>query len=58
MSGPAALSPPLIDEALDWVSETTGTVIPLADLLYSDVYARLMASVQRGVYLGIHEAAG
>jgi hypothetical protein len=50
--------PPTIDGALDWVFEKTGTVIPLADFLYSDVYERLMDSVQRGVYLGIHEAAG
>ena len=33
-------------------------VIPLADFLYSDVYDRLMGSVQRGVYLGIHDVAG
>jgi hypothetical protein len=33
-------------------------VIPLGDFLYADVYARLMSDVQRGVYLGIHEAAG
>ena len=50
--------PPTIDAALDWVFEQTGTVIPLADFLYADVYDRLMGSVQRGVYVGIHEAAG
>ena len=50
--------PPTIDEALDWVFDQTGTVVPLADFLYADVYARLMEHVQRGVYLGIHEAAG
>lgn len=50
--------PPTIDEALDWVFDKTGTVIPLADFVYADPYARLMGSVQRGVYLGIHEAAG
>jgi len=50
--------PPTIDAALDWVLDTTGTVIPLADFLYTDVYDRLMSDVQRGVYLGIHEAAG
>lgn len=50
--------PPTIDEALDWVFDQTGTVIPLADFLYTDVYDRLMGSVQRGVYLGIHDAAG
>src|SRR5512144_1762804 len=50
--------PPTVDQALDWIFERTGTVVPLADFLYVDSYARLMADVQRGVYLGIHEAAG
>jgi hypothetical protein len=50
--------PPTVDRALDWVFEQTGTVIPLADFLYADSYARLMETVQRGVYLGIHDAAG
>lgn len=50
--------PPTLDAALDWVFEQTGTVIPLADFLYVDSYERLMGSVQRGEYLGIHEAAG
>jgi len=50
--------PPTVDLALDWVFEKTGTVVPLADFLYADSYARLMESVQRGVYLGIHDAAG
>ena len=50
--------PATVDEALDWVFDQTGTVIPLADFIYADAYARLMGDVQRGVYLGIHEAAG
>ena len=50
--------PQTIDEALDAVLERTGMVIPLADFLYDDVYARLMESVQRGVYLGIHQVSG
>jgi hypothetical protein len=50
--------PPTVDAALDWVFDQTGTVIPLADFLYADVRDRLMADVQRGVYLGLHEAAG
>jgi len=50
--------PPTVDKALDWVFDQTGTVIPLADFLYGDVYARLMGNVQRGAYLGLHEAAG
>jgi hypothetical protein len=50
--------PPTIDEALDWVFGQTGTVVPLADFLYANPYDRLMGDVQRGVYLGVHEAAG
>ncbi len=50
--------PATVDEALDWIFEKTGTVVPLADFLYADSYTRLMADVQRGVYLGIHDAAG
>ena len=50
--------PPTIDGALDWAFEQTGTVIPLADFIYADPYARMMANVQRGVYLGIHDVAG
>jgi hypothetical protein len=50
--------PPTIDGALDWAYDQTGTVVPLADFVYADPYARMMASVQRGVYLGIHDVAG
>jgi hypothetical protein len=50
--------PPTVDGALDWVFDQTGTVVPLADFLYVDVYDRMMSDVQRGVYLGVHEAAG
>ena len=47
--------PPTIDGALDAVFERTGIAIPLADFIYEDVYASLMETVQRGVYLGIHQ---
>ena len=50
--------PATVDGALDWVFAQTGTVVPLADFLYADSYERLMGGVQRGEYLGIHEAAG
>jgi hypothetical protein len=50
--------PPTVDEAMDTALERTGMVIPLADFLYTDVYDRLMGSVRRGVYLGIHDVAG
>jgi hypothetical protein len=46
--------PSTIDGALDAIFERMGMVIPLADFVYEDVYARLMESVQRGVYLGFH----
>jgi hypothetical protein len=50
--------PPTVDGAMDTALERTGMVIPLADFLYSDVYDRLMGSVHRGVYLGVHDVAG
>jgi hypothetical protein len=50
--------PAPIDDALDAVFEQTGTDVPLADFVYGDVYERLMAGVQRGAYLGIHDVAG
>ena len=40
--------PPTVDEALDWIFEQTGTVVPLADFLYADSYERLMGSVHAG----------
>jgi hypothetical protein len=51
-------APPTIDGTLDAIFDRTGMVIPLADFVYEDVYARLMESVQRGVYLGIHHVGG
>ena len=54
----SGIVPPTIDEALDWVFDQTGTVVPLADFLYADAYSRLMGSVQRGVYLGLHDVGG
>lgn len=50
--------PGTIDGALDAAFERTGLVVPLSDFLYQDVYGRLMESVQRGVYLGIHDVSG
>ena len=50
--------PPTVDGALDAVFDRTGMVIPLGDFIYEDVYAHLMESVQRGVYLGIHSVGG
>jgi hypothetical protein len=50
--------PASVDGALDWLRERTGTEIPVADFLYGDPYARMMGQVQRGVYVGLHDAAG
>ena len=49
--------PDTIDATLDALRERTGMVIPLTDFVYEDVYGRLMESVQRGVYLGIHDVS-
>ena len=46
--------PPTIDGALDAVFDRMGEVVPLGDFVYEDVYGRMMGSVLRGVYLGIH----
>jgi len=50
--------PERIDDALDAIFDQTGIVVPLADFVYTDVYDRLMAGVQRGVYLGVHDVGG
>ena len=50
--------PRTIDGMLDYVYDQTDTVIPLADFLYASAFERLMDSIQRGTYLGIHQAAG
>ena len=41
-SGPAGRCRRRSTAALDWVFDQTGTVVPLADFLYADVYDRLM----------------
>ena len=51
-------APATIDATLDELTDEYGVVLPLADLLYSDPYAVLMAGVSYGRYLGIHQAAG
>jgi hypothetical protein len=42
--------PPLVEPELEHGSR--------AELLYADVYSRLMDAVQRGVYLGLHDVGG
>jgi hypothetical protein len=51
-------APATIDATLDKLQDEYGVVLPLADILYSDPYAVLMAGVTYGRYLGIHLAAG
>lgn len=51
-------APATIDATLDAVSDEYGIVIPVSDLLYSDVYATLTEGVVYGEYQGLHQAAG
>jgi hypothetical protein len=51
-------APATIDATFDKLTDEYGMVVPLADLLYSDPYAVLMAGVTYGRYLGLHQAAG
>ena len=51
-------APGTIDATFDRLQDEYGVVLPLADLLYSDPYAVLMAGVTYGRYLGLHQAAG
>jgi hypothetical protein len=51
-------APGTIDATFDKLEDEYGVVLPLADLLYADPYAVLMASVTYGRYLGLHQAAG
>jgi hypothetical protein len=50
--------PGTIDGVLDALSADYEVFLPLADLLYADPYATMMAGVLYGKYLGIHQAAG
>jgi len=51
-------APGTIDATLDKLADEYGVEQPLADLLYADPYAVLMAGVTYGRYLGLHQAAG
>ncbi len=48
--------PATIDETLEVASERYGVTVPLADLLYSDLYSTLITKAQTGQYLGLHRA--
>lgn len=47
-----------IDEAIDFVFETFGFSIPLADLVYADPYAVLIENVDKGYFVGQHKIDG
>ncbi len=47
-----------IDEAIDFVFETFGFSVPLADLVYSDPYAVLIESIDKGSFVGQHKVDG
>jgi hypothetical protein len=51
-------APATIDATLDKIQDEYGVVLPLADFLYADPYALLIADVTYGRYLGLHQAAG
>jgi hypothetical protein len=51
-------APATIDATLDLVEESYGVVLPLADFVYHDPYAVLIAGVTYGRYLGLHLAGG
>ncbi len=50
--------PATIDATLDTLQDDYGIVLPLADFVYTDPYARLSEGITYGRYLGIHQAAG
>jgi hypothetical protein len=50
--------PGIIDDAIDFVFETFGFSVPLADLIYSDPYAVLMENVDKGYFVGKHKVDG
>lgn len=53
-----AKKPGTIDEAIDFVFETFGFAIPLADIVYADPYAVLMENIDQGYFVGKHKING
>ena len=55
----AALPAPATLEAMfDYLADTYGLTLPVADLLFGDTYESLIANVRTGEYLGLHEIDG
>ena len=50
--------PATLDENLDHLAETYDVILPVADLLYSDVYKAVLPGVQTGTYAGLHHVSG
>lgn len=50
--------PNTIEAALDTLARDYGAVVPLEDLMYKDLYARLESLASAGQYLGLHEVDG
>ncbi len=50
--------PDNIDAMLDYVVETLGQPVPVADILFSDPYTIVIANVRQGRYLGRHDVHG
>ena len=50
--------PDTIDATLDVLAANYGITLPLADLLYSNLYERLEARTSAGQYVGLHEVNG
>lgn len=47
-------APETVDGLLEHLADRFGLVMPLEDLLYSDVYESVMSTAERVAYLGIH----
>ena len=50
--------PGTIDNAIDFVHDTFGFSVPLADLVYADPYAILIENVDEGHFVGKHKIDG
>jgi hypothetical protein len=51
-------APPTLDELIDLLQEKYGVNLPIADLLYSDLQARLVPLLMSGIYYGERSVAG
>ncbi|UCG32690.1 MAG: DUF2092 domain-containing protein [Phycisphaerales bacterium] len=50
--------PDNIDQMIDYVARTFGVVMPLADLLFSDLHESTLKDVWFGFYVGLHDVLG